>query len=87
MFTIWNESIHSMSIVCSVNAQWIEFIYLFNQIKNKKSIQFNSIQVYLYSAFYDCKAALQEIKFLQYINIPIPLNCKVFHDVLIKTDI
>ncbi len=35
-------------------------------------VQFNSIQVYLYSAFYDtncCKAALQEIKFLQYIYI------------------
>ncbi len=32
----------------------------------------SSIQVYLYSAFYDtnrCKAALQEIKFLQYIYI------------------
>ncbi len=31
---------------------------------------FNSIQVYLYSAFHDtnlCKAALQEIKFIQYI--------------------
>ncbi len=29
-------------------------------------------KIYLYSAFYDtnrCKAALQEIKFLQYINI------------------
>ena len=36
------------------------------------SIQFNSIQVYLYSAFYDTnhyKATLQKIKFLQYLVV------------------
>uniref|UniRef100_A0A9J8B5B7 PiggyBac transposable element-derived protein domain-containing protein n=1 Tax=Cyprinus carpio carpio TaxID=630221 RepID=A0A9J8B5B7_CYPCA len=39
---------------------------------NRKGIQFNSIQVYLYSAFYDTnhyKATLQKIKFLQYLVV------------------
>ena len=36
------------------------------------SVQFNSIQVYLYSAFNDtnhCKATLQKNKFLQYLGV------------------
>ncbi len=48
----------------------LEYVLPTKKKKKKETLlQFNSIQVYLYSAFYDSIVAstLQEIKFLQYI--------------------